>query len=82
MLFFAVIANPFAVIGHHRDQRAIELSRLLEGGDQPRNAAVDVCDFAVVRRGTEPRFERSRRIVRRVRVVEMNPGEERLSADG
>src|SRR5262245_48708172 len=75
-----MIAEAFAMVGDDDDERAIESTGLVERADQLRDAAVDVRDLAVVRRGLETRAERRRRVVRCVRVVEMNPGKKRLTA--
>ena len=48
MLGLAVIAEPFAVIGDDDDERAIELTRLLERGDESRDAGIDVRDLAQI----------------------------------
>jgi hypothetical protein len=66
----AVVAQRFAVIGRHGDDR------LRTGGlYQASRGAIDGGDLPVVQRGREPRFQIRRRIVRIVRVVEMDPGE-------
>ena len=68
------------MVGDDGDERAIEAAGPLERRDQAADAGVDVGDLAVVRRRLEAGRERRRRIVRRVRVVEMHPAEERLRA--
>ncbi len=82
VLGFAVIAEAFAVVRDNGDERAVELAGLLERGDERRDAAVDVRDFAVVRRRGESCAERRGRFVGRVRVVQMDPGEKGLRAKG
>ena len=64
----AVLAERFAVIAGDDDDRVAAIDRR----EQARHLRVDVRDLAVVRL----RIRRRRR-VRRVRIVEMHPGEER-----
>ena len=80
VLALAVIAKTFSVIGDRDDERAIETALTLEQRDQPRHARVHIGDFAVVRPRAIRRVEGRRRGVRRVRVVQVDPGEERLIA--
>ncbi len=80
VLLLAVLAEALAVIGDDRDERAVEAAAALERRDQAADARVDVGDLAVVRRRLEAGGERRRRIVGRVRVVQMHPAEERLRA--
>jgi hypothetical protein len=73
-----VIAEPLAVIARHRDDRG----RLGAGGmqpdEQPRDLRIDERDLAVVGVAIRLLEERLRRIVGRVRIVEVDPRKERL----
>ena len=74
---FAVVAEPFAVIGRQDDRRlVVELVRL-EVLDEAADELVDVSNLAVVRlERVEPRWRR----VRRVRLVEVQEQERPLGA--
>src|SRR6185503_2039337 len=80
VLLLAVLTEALAVIGDDGDDGAVEARVAFERGDQPADAGVDVGDLAVVRRCLEARVEWRRWLVRRVRVVEVHPGEEWLRA--
>ena len=68
------------MVGDDGDEGAIEAAGPLQRRDQAADAGVDVGDLAVVGRRLEAGGERRRRIVRRVRVVQVHPAEERLRA--
>ena len=76
----AVIAEPFAVIAGHRHHGVLDLAGGAQPGQHARDLRVGEGDLAVV--GVAAGFfqELLRRIVGRVRIVEMNPGKERLAA--
>ena len=76
----AVVAEALAVIAHHQDDGAIVDAERFELRDHPRHLAVGERDFAVVGMPLVARRERLRRAVRRVRVVEVQPGEKGLAA--
>ncbi len=72
----AVIAERFAVVaGHDDERRAIRCPHIVE---QRRYRRVGRRDFAVIRPAGIPRVERSRRAIRRVRVEQVHPHEPRL----
>ncbi len=76
MRALAVIAKSFAVVARHDDERAIHLPMRPQPLEHARDLFVRERDLAVVRRA-RPRRESRRRRVRRVRIVEVNPQEER-----
>ena len=78
---FAVFAEALAVIAHHHDDGAIGEVMRIEIAEQPADLRIDEGDLADVRMPGVARLERLWRIVRRVRVVEMDPAEEALRAD-
>ena len=78
----AVLAEALAVVGGDEHERAGEGARLLEPPQQPRELLVDERDLAVVRRIGEARGEARGRLVRRVRVVVVDPQEERAAVRG
>ena len=51
VLGFSVIAEPLAMIGHHRDDRAILPAARLEAIEQPPDELIRIGDLAVVRAG-------------------------------
>ena len=76
MFRFAVIAEPFAVIGHDGDNGTIEEGPSLQPIEKAPDELVGVGDLAVVR--LRHRVRRRRRI-RRVRLVKMKEREEFLA---
>ena len=79
----AVLAQHLPVIGDHDDHRVREAAVGAQGVDQPSHLQIHVRDLGVVGAvsgSREPRLHALGRLVRRMRVVEMNPGEEALVA--
>ena len=76
MRALGVLAETLPVIADDRDNRLLEQASSLEESDQSPDLRIDERDFARVRPAREPRAVRLRRVVRRVRVVEMHPREE------
>ncbi len=77
VLCFAVIAEPFAVVGDDDDRRRSGHDAI-ERLDQPSKLLVHRRHFAEVRRRRVPRAVRLGRRVRRVRIVVVHPQKERL----
>ena len=73
----AVLAEALAVIGGDRDDRVREAPAALEAREQAAELLVHVGDLAVVGPRREARREGLRRLVGRVRVVVVDPQEER-----
>ncbi len=73
----AVIAEAFSVVPHDHDHGAVVQAEVLQRPEHARDLRIGEGDFAVVGVFLVLRCERLRRPVRRVRVVEMDPGEER-----
>ena len=72
-------AEGFAVIRHHRHQRTIVQPALTQIAKELSQSGVGVSDLTVI--GIfKLLIERSRRIVRRVRIVQMHPDEKWRSA--
>ena len=74
VLGFAVIAEPFAMIGDDRDDRAVEDAARWRPSEKAPDELVGVRDLAVVGRSHRVR---GRRRVRRVRLVEVQEHEQR-----
>src|SRR6266542_5586441 len=74
----AVIAESLTVIPGNDDDRPIALSRSIQPLEHARDLRVGERDLAVVGASARLCEELLRRIVRRMRIVEMNPREERL----
>ena len=77
---FAVFAEHLAMVGDHDDERVVEAAVGAKRVDQAPDLRVDVRDFGVVGAVSgswEARLKRSGRFVRGVRVVQVDPGEER-----
>ncbi len=79
VFFFAVLAQRFSVIAEHDDRGAVIKPVLLEPGDQASQFVVGVGDFAVIGMRAVLRTKRLRRIVRTVRIIQMQPEEKRPS---
>src|SRR5260370_11641259 len=80
VFFFAVLSKGFAVIAEEDDQGIVieAVGGLLEPGEEPSQLAVRVGDFALIGLLRVLRAERFGRVIRTVRVVEMEPEEKRL----
>ena len=77
MGLFAVLAEAFAVIAAEHHERVGLLARGRQPRQNPADLRIGEGDFAVVSI-TARLFEKClRRIIGRVRIVEMDPGEER-----
>ena len=76
MLGLAVIAESFAVVGDENNDCAIENAARGQAIDEPADDLVRIRDLSVVRLCVRVR---RRRRVRRVRLIEMEKGEERLA---
>jgi hypothetical protein len=74
----AVFTQPFAVIGRNDNQRVVDLSFALKKRDDPRELAIDIGDFSVVRMASVAFRKTLARQVRRMRVIQMQPCEKRL----
>ena len=79
MLFFAVLAQRLSVIAEHDDRGAVVKLVLLQPGDQASQFVVGVGNFAVIRMRAVLGAKGLRRIVRTVRIVQMQPEEKRTS---
>ena len=73
VLRFAVIVQSFAVIRYDGDDRLVEQSLRLKPREKPADQFVRICDFAVV---WVRQSVRRRRIVRRVRLVQVEEREQ------
>ena len=73
VLIFAMLAEGFAMIAEHDDQRRIIKTILLEPRDQTAEFMVGISDLAVVEMAAIFAAKRLGRIVRAVRVVKMEP---------
>ena len=80
VLVLAVGAEPLAVIGQHHDRGPPRRPRLLERGDQLPDEVVGERDLAAVGVAGVALAERRRGCVGRVRVEQVDPGEERPAA--
>src|SRR5260370_26011795 len=80
VLSFAVLSKGFAVIAEEDDQGIVieAVGGLLEPGEEPSQLAVRVGDFALIGLLRVLRAERFGWVIRTVRVVEMEPEEQRL----
>src|SRR6267143_1201134 len=80
VLSFTVLSKGFAVVAEEDDQGIVieTVGGLLEPGKQPTQLAVRVGDFALIGLLRVLRAERFGRVIRTVRVVEMEPEEKRL----
>ena len=74
--FLPVVAETLAVIAQHRHDRLLEQAALLEKTDDAAHLRVGEGDFAPVGMAFVLGLEGLGRIVRRVRVVQVNPREE------
>ena len=74
-----VLAHALAVVGRQHDQRAVVEAVALQPVEQRAEALVGVGDLAVVRPVREELVVGHRRVVRLVRVVVVDPQEERLA---
>ena len=77
---FAMFTEHLTMVGDDDDQRLVETAIGAKRVDQAADLCVRARDFGVVRaipRSREARLHRFGRFVRRVRVVEMDPGKER-----
>ena len=74
----AVLAEALAVVGEEDEDRAVPDPRALQPRDEAPHDLVGVGDLAEVRLARVAREERLRRLVGRVGVVEVDPGEELL----
>src|SRR5437588_7906706 len=72
---FAVLAAPLSVIAGHDDERAAGRAVAKNRIEKRREGGVGGGDFAEVRIRRESRPERFGRRIRKVRLVEMGPGE-------
>ena len=77
----AVLAEPLAMIPRDDDERAIEIGVFTQRFEHHVELRVGVRDLAVVRR-SRPRRELRRRRVGRVRIVKVDPHEERIADCG
>ena len=75
MFFFAMIAQRFSVIAEHDDRSVVIKLVLFQPGDQASQFMVGVGDFAVIGMRAILCAKRLRRIVRTVRIVQMQPEE-------
>ncbi len=80
MLFFAMLAQRLSMIAEHDDGSAVIKPVLLQPGDQAPQFVIGVGDFAVIGMRAVLRAKRLRRIVRTVRIIQMQPEEERPSS--
>ncbi len=81
---FLVLAEAFPMIGEEGDDRAVGQLLLVEPAHDAADQAVDPGDFAVVSSPANSRVAaqiRFRRVVRRVRIVQVDPAEEPLIAN-
>jgi hypothetical protein len=74
----SVLAQPLAVVAHDGNHGPIEQCVSVEEIDDTRDLRVDERDFGVVGMPRVLRVELRRRLVWRVRIVEVQPGEEPL----
>ena len=74
----AVVAESFAVIAGDDDHRLVCQTAIVQPGEHARDLRIGVRDFAVVR-ALRTCAEFGRRVVGGVRIVEMDPYEERSS---
>ena len=77
----AVVAQALAVVGGEDDERALEQPLLAKPRREPPDHLVGVGDLGQVRLARIARGEGLGRVVGRVRVVEVDPGEEAPLAD-
>src|SRR5438445_3444946 len=76
----AMLAEALPVIADDHDDRAIQQSPFVQERQHAAELRVDKRNFAEVRIGGIDRPVRLGRLVRRVRVVEVEPGEEASAA--
>src|SRR4029453_6068449 len=76
VLVLAVVAQPLPMVGKEDDDRAVVEPFLAEEIEEASDDRVGGGDFSVVRRRRVARAERIGRGIRRVRLVEVEKGEE------
>ena len=76
----AVIAQALAMVAHYDNHSAIVQSACLKRGDQTGKLTVGECNLSVVRVALVFRCKGLRWTIRRVRIVEVNPGKEGRAA--
>ena len=77
MRVFAVLAKSFPVVAGGNDEGRVEEGASLQPVKQAADLRVRLSDFAIVGNALRLGTPFGRRIVRRVRIVEVHPEEER-----